>query len=141
MRTTALALMAALFAGLNTGRCPAQTKTAGRFSDNRIVETEYALYILVDESLLHFKDARKLFLQENPRKAAREIRKAAAFMSLYAELATEKGKRALIASIRELDHLGDQVERGTVKSVNQLDDALPESNRPLTATCRRRSLR
>ena len=77
------------------------------------------------------KDARKLFLQENPRKAAREIRKAAAFMSLHTELATEKGKRAMIASIRELDDLGNRVERGSVKSASQLDVAFARTHHAL----------
>lgn len=73
-----------------------------------------------DENLTN---ARESFLQKNYKAAAEDIRKTVTFMKTEETNASASGKKMLNASINELDSLADNVEKGTVTSVNTLDNA------------------
>jgi hypothetical protein len=67
----------------------------------------------------HFQNAHESFLKKDLQRAAEEIRKAAAFVKVEAGRATDDGKQSLLTSVRELDKLADEVERGTISSGRQ----------------------
>jgi hypothetical protein len=80
----------------------------------------------------HFRKARESFLQNDSQEAASEIRKIATLLKEEADQATEKGKGALMASFHELEKLADEVEKGTVTTVKELDEAFAHAYQSLT---------
>jgi hypothetical protein len=69
----------------------------------------------------HFKKARENFLKKDMKAAAAEIRKSAEFLKHEEELATSEGKKDLMVSTHALEKTADDIEKGTVTSVNRLD--------------------
>jgi serine protease Do len=80
----------------------------------------------------HFRKARESFLQNDSRAAASEIREAAADLKSEADQAGEKGGEILRGSIRELEELAEAVKKGTVHSVQQLDEVFAKAYQALT---------
>lgn len=69
----------------------------------------------------HFKKARENFLKRDMKAAAAEIRKSAEFLKHEEEHATSEGKKDLLVSAHALEKTADDIEKGTVTSVNRLD--------------------
>ena len=74
-----------------------------------------------DEPDLHIGRAREAFLMADAKTAATELRKAAVHLRIATSQAAERGKKNLVHSEHELEHLAKRVETGTVKSVEELD--------------------
>ena len=70
-----------------------------------------------------FQKARKDYLQKDMKAAADEVRKGAAYLKSEAAAAKGKGKEALTASYQELEKLAGEMEKGTVKTVKELEMA------------------
>jgi len=102
IRTLILALwIVALFAGLTAG---AETAQKGSLEQ-------------------YFQKARQEYLQKDLKAAADEVHKAAAYLKSEAAAAKGKGKEALTASYREMEKLSDELKKGTVKSVKEIEMA------------------
>lgn len=95
-----------------------------------LVEEDVVL-VFSDEPGEHFQKGRESFLKKDLKAAAHEIREAAAFLKLEAGRATAEGKKALLASIRELEKLAEGVERGTVTAVKDLDALFARAHQAL----------
>jgi hypothetical protein len=89
------------------------------------------LAVLTGQAGSHFHRARESFLKGYIAEAADEIRIASAFMKLETARATEEGKKALMASIDELNDLADEVETNIVADTTQLDEAFALANHAL----------
>jgi hypothetical protein len=70
-----------------------------------------------------FQKAKKDYLDKNMNSAAEQIQKGAVFMKTEAAKASVKGKAALTASAQELEKLADAVKKGTVTSVQKIEEA------------------
>ena len=70
-----------------------------------------------------FQKARKDYLQKDMKAAADEVRKGAAYLKSEAAAAKGKGKEALTASYQELEKLAGELEKGTVKTVKEMEMA------------------
>jgi hypothetical protein len=77
----------------------------------------------VQNSEQNFNKARESFLKKEYKAAAEDIRKSVKYMKTEESHATAAGKKMLTASINELDTLAKDVEKGSVTSVNALDNA------------------
>jgi hypothetical protein len=93
--------------------------------------TYYQFRDFTDEPGKAFHEARYNFLKLEAKIAAEDIRKGAGFLRLEAGRATEDGKKALMASVNELEQLAKRVEQGTVKSSKELDDAFAHAHQAL----------
>lgn len=71
----------------------------------------------------NFTSARESFLKKEYKAAAEEIRKGIKFMKTEETRATAAGKKMLTASINELDALAKDIEKGSVATVDSLDNA------------------
>ena len=78
-----------------------------------------------------FQKARESFLQKDVRGSAAAIRKGAAYLKSIEEQGQEKGKQSFLASEEELKNLADRVEKGTVKSVKEIDRAFARASHAL----------
>ena len=67
--------------------------------------------------------AHESFLKKDYKATAEYIRKTVAFMKTEESKASSSGKKMLKSSINELDKMSDQVEKGSMTSVNTLDKA------------------
>jgi hypothetical protein len=79
----------------------------------------------------HFQKAHEFFLKKDFKAAAAEIRNAAKLLKQEAEKATTDGKKALTASVNELEKLAKDVEKGTVTSDKKLKDAFARAEHAL----------
>ena len=79
----------------------------------------------------HFQKAHNFFLKKDFKAVAAEIRNAAELLKQEAEKATIEGKKALTASINELEKLAKDVEKGTVTSEKKLKDAFARAEHAL----------
>jgi serine protease Do len=75
----------------------------------------------------HFQNAHESFLKKDFRDAASEIRKAEAFFKQKVTQAKGEEKQVLIDFVQRLDKLADQVEKGAVPSVQELDHAFAQA--------------
>lgn len=78
---------------------------------------------LSDEPGRHLDHAREAFVEVDARKAAAELRKAAAYLRISARDAADRTRTSLNSSVKELDALAGRMERGAVKSVADVDAA------------------
>jgi hypothetical protein len=81
----------------------------------------------------HQKMARENIVKKDMAAAADEIRKAADVLRAAETKATAKSKKALTASIKELDKLADDVEKGTEASAKKVDEAFARAHAALKA--------
>jgi hypothetical protein len=110
-----------------------QTQAPPKPPNGWVLIEEDVWLTLADEPQEHFQSARESFLKKDFQRAAEEIRKAAAFVKVEAGRAKDDGKQSLLTSVRDLDKLADEVERGTTSSVKQLDDAFGRADHALAA--------
>lgn len=101
------------------------------------VETWYAVS---DEPQKHFAAARQDFDRKDMKAAAREVRKAAAYLRLEGVRAKGDALTALDAAEAELDGTAAALEHGAVDSVKSLDRAFAMASRAL-ATAQRAEAR
>ncbi len=78
-----------------------------------------------------FQKAHESFLKKDFKASAAEIRKGADFLKKEAASARDEGKKALTASVHELDKLADEVEKGVVKSDGKLKGAFSRTEHAL----------
>lgn len=126
MRYTLFSLMIVFVIAMATPEAWAETKkeeASTEVPQGWILVEEDILIVFVDEPGEHFHKAREFFLKKDTKAVAAEIREGAAFLKLEAGRATGDGKKALMASVNELEKLADGVEKGTVTSAKELDDA------------------
>lgn len=106
-----------------------QTETPAE--PGKVLVEEEILYFFVDEPEGHLHQAHENFLKKDFKGAAAEIRKATNFLKLEAARATGEGKKTLATSIDELEKLASDVEKGTVKSANDLGKAFARAHHAL----------
>jgi serine protease Do len=75
----------------------------------------------------HFQKAHESFLKKDFREAASEIRKGEALFKQKVTQAKGEGKQVLADSVQKLDKLADQVQKGAVPSVQELDHAFAQA--------------
>ncbi|MGA1839003.1 MAG: hypothetical protein ACMUIU_00110 [bacterium] len=97
-------------------------------SSSDIIYFEDYVSAIEDETESRFHKAREYFFKNDYEAAAKEIHKGAVFLRLESGWATKEGKGPLIASARELDILADEVEKGEVASVKDLDQAFSRAH-------------
>jgi hypothetical protein len=68
-----------------------------------------------------FQQARESFLKKDLKVSAEAIRQAASHLNSLEQKTVEKGEQSLAESIESLRQLAARVEKGTVKSVKELD--------------------
>lgn len=78
-------------------------------------------YQLADEPDIHFLQARRDYLRNQPVDAGAAVRKGTAILKLAAAHARGEAKKSLQASILELETLAMELEHGEVKSARSLD--------------------
>jgi hypothetical protein len=86
-----------------------------------VVIEEDIYYVFDDEPSAYFYRAHENFMKKDLKAAARELRKAAAFVKLESSRATAEGKKGLDSSYNELKKLADDVEKGATTSVKDLE--------------------
>ena len=80
-----------------------------------------------------FQKAKQDYLQKNMDSAAGQIKKSADYMRAESAKASAKGKEALTSSARELEQLSVDVKKGTVKSVNKIEQSFARAYLALAA--------
>lgn len=93
-----------------------------------ILLDEQSWFPVIEKSNQHWGLAKEDFLNQDYSKAAQEMRKGTAFLSLEAHRASGEVKSSLLASVREIDQLAKQVEQGQVQNVKLLDDAFAQGH-------------
>ena len=78
-----------------------------------------------------FQKARHDYLQKDMKSAAAEIRKGVSYLKSEAETADAEGKKVLTKSSQELEKLADDVEKGTVVSVKQIETSFARAYQAL----------
>ncbi|MFO1021673.1 MAG: hypothetical protein U0903_13395 [Planctomycetales bacterium] len=84
-----------------------------------------------DEPPMHMDRARERFLKREYNAAARELHKVGGYLHAAASHAEEDVKKALESSAREIDSLATGVEKGTVKTVDKLEEAFARAEHAL----------
>lgn len=84
-----------------------------------------------DEPARRYKMSREKFMEKDMKAAANEILKAAAFLKLESSRANEEGKKSLDDSIKELEKTAEEVEKGNITDVEQLDNVFIRANTSL----------
>lgn len=79
----------------------------------------------------HFQKAHDLLLKKDFGAASSEIRKSVGLIRKEAAHATDEGKKVLTASIKELEQLAKDIEKGTVKSEERLKEAFARAHHSL----------
>lgn len=92
---------------------------------------EEILIRFVDEPSHHFGLAHERFLKKDYAQSAAEIRKGAAFVKLEMARSTEEGEKALADAAIRLEKLAENVESGSVKSVDEIDTVLARAEHAL----------
>lgn len=77
----------------------------------------------------NFKLAKEAYIKKDHKASADEIRKGAAMLKKDEAAATGAKKKALAASVIELDKLAADMEKGKVASVKRLDDVFARADR------------
>jgi hypothetical protein len=114
-----------------SGTVMGQTQHKEEPQQNQVQVDEDVLDEFMDEPIQQFHSARESFLKRDVKTAASEIRKGAAFLKLEAGRAEGDTKKALLASIKELEDLEDKVEKGTVHSAKEMDDVFARAHQAL----------
>ena len=104
-------------------------KTAPQAPDGWILVEEDIWLLFPDEPGAQFHQAHETFLKKDFKAAAAHIRKGVGFMKLEAARAAGDGKKALTTSIDALEKLASDVEKGAVKSTNDLGKAFARAHR------------
>ena len=90
----------------------------------RTIKVNEELWLqLSDEPGRHIQSARDRFFNNDRASAALHMRKAAVFLKISAQNATEKTEQNLRYSVSELESPASGVESGTVSSIRTLEHA------------------
>ncbi len=119
--------------------CKVRADNGRSETSSDIIYFEDYISAIEDEPESRFHKAREYFFKNDSESAAKEIRKGAVFLRLESGWATKEGKEALITSARELDKLADEVEKGEVTSVKDLDQAFSRAHYALARHYRLRA--
>ena len=92
---------------------------------------EEVLIRFVDEPSHHFGIAHEHFLKKDYAQSAAEIRKGAGFVRLEMARSTEEGGKALAEAALRLEELAENVESGSVDSVDELNAVLARAEQAL----------
>jgi hypothetical protein len=84
-----------------------------------------------DEPSADFHNAHENFMKGDFKAAARDLRKAAAFVKLESSRATAEGKKGLVSSYKGLERLAEDVEKGTTTSVKDLENEFARTHQAL----------
>jgi len=112
----------------------AETKkkqTPPKSPEHWVLVEEIDLFVFENEPAQQFHKARENFFKKDMKASAAEIRKGATFLKMQESRATAEGKKALKASIDELEKLANKVEKGTVPSVKELDNVFARAHHAL----------
>jgi len=100
--------------------------------DQRMAQVpEDILLRFVDEPSHHFGLAHEGFLKKDYAKSAAEIRKGAGFVKLEMARSTDEGQRVLADAAIRLEKLAENVESGSVNSVDKINTALAHAEQAL----------
>jgi serine protease Do len=75
----------------------------------------------------HFRKARESYLEKNSQEAASEIQKGAAEIQAEADQASDRAKGILQATVSKMEVLAEEVKKGAINSVKELDEAFAEA--------------
>jgi hypothetical protein len=121
-------LIALLAAGVSAQEKKMEVEKAARTTaapletePGKIGISEDILVGFVDEPDHHFGLAREYFMKKDYKKSAAEIRKAAGFVKLELARATGDDQRVLSDAVIQLAKLAEEIEGGTVSSVDKLN--------------------
>ena len=105
--------------------------------DSRWIETDTTTwYPIVEEPQQHFSAAIAALAKKDDAAAAREIRKANAFIRLEAARATAGARTRLDQTVLDLDTLADSVAKGGVKDAGQVNQAFARAETALALSHR-----
>jgi len=97
-----------------------------------LVVDESSWYPYIEEPNRHFQNAQEAFLAKDYDKAAQEIRKGEAFVTLEASRASGDAKQSLNSSAQELEKLAvDMAPNWRVKSIVEMDQSWGRADRAL----------
>jgi hypothetical protein len=143
MRNTSYVIaLVCILAFLAGGVCAQEKKPAATKPETAKIESmkpapgkiaveEDILLVFVDEPTHHFGLARDSFMKHDYKTSASEIRKGAGYLKLEMGRATTEGQRALYDAVVNLSKLSDEVEQGTVTSVDKLDKVFAHAEQAL----------
>lgn len=89
------------------------------------------LYQVNEEPQHHFMDAATAYAKKDYKASAAEIRKAISFLRLESKRAAGAAKKALDASVTQLEQLASATEKGAVKDVQTMKKAFATVNHAL----------
>jgi hypothetical protein len=116
---------------LMAGLCAAIVLSQVAFAPTACSQTAIDTQSKTIEPSVNFQKAHESFLKKEFKASAAEIRKGSDFLKREEQSASEEGKKALAASIKELNNLADNVEKGAVKSDKNLKDAFSRAEHAL----------
>jgi serine protease Do len=87
----------------------------------------------------HFQNAKNDFKNKDYDKAASEIRDGASFIKQEAAQSAGEAKKALMTSVEELEELAERVQKGAVKSGNEINDSVSRAYDALADSYRSRA--
>jgi len=133
MRYKTLLLAIAFVASIITGTFAETGKkqTPPKAPEHWVLVEEVDLLVFENEPATQFHKARESFFKKDMKASAAEIRKGATFLKMQEGRATAEGKKALMASVNELEKLAKGVENGTIKSVKELDQTFARAHHAL----------
>jgi hypothetical protein len=138
VRLALFCLVALVAAGVSAQEKKTEVEKVGRPEvpptgiDQRMAQVpEEILIRFVDEPSHHFGLAREHFLKKDYAKSADEIRKSVGFVKLEMARSSEEGQKALADATIRLEKLAENVENGSVKSVDEIDAALARAEHAL----------
>ncbi len=101
------------------------------FSPGLTAQTSQTPSVKAEEPESSFQKADEFFLKKDLKASANEIRKGAGFLKQKAKEAQKSGKEGLTASVKELEKLAKDVEKGTVTSEEKLKETFAGSYQAL----------
>lgn len=120
-----------LFSAVAMGVAMAEESKKPSAQPGKVVIDEDIYYAFDDEPSAYFYQAHENFMKKDFKAAARDLRKAAAFVKLESSRATAEGKKGLVSSYNELEKLADGVEKGTTTSVKDLESVFARAHQAL----------
>lgn len=132
LRISIISLCVGLFLSMiNVGSAMAVETNAQVVKPGSVIIEEDVYDAFDDEPSAYFYNAHENFMRKDLKGAARELRKAAAFIKLESGRATEEGKLLLVSSYNELGKLANDVEKGTITSVKDFEAAFARAHQAL----------
>jgi len=117
-------------AAISAGGCAGEPK-AFECPKGCVVVEEDVILALTDQPGNHLTEARKYHENKDWKAAARELRTAAAFLTLEAARAEKKAKEGLDTSSQELKKLASDLDGGVVVTTKALDRSIAAASKAL----------